>query len=68
MKIFKLIRQKIYNFFHPSFQDSLRRFGIMEDLRMSEEEQGRCIKMIERKRKKINPKDASKKNEGAKKT
>lgn len=68
MKIFKLIRQKVYNFFHPSFQDSLRRFGIMEDLRMPEEEQDRCIKMVEEKRKEITSNNTSNKNEDQKKT
>ena len=62
MKIFKLIKQKMYHFFRPSFEERLRRFGIVEDLRMSEKEKVRYIKMIEEKRKKIISKDASDKD------
>ena len=64
MKIFKLIKQKVHNFFHPSFEEGMRRFGIVEDFYMSEEDRDRCIEMIEQRRKKLKSRDNSKEDKG----
>lgn len=40
------IRKRIYEFFHPSVESIIKKFGIVEDLSITEEEAEELLKML----------------------
>lgn len=52
-KAWKYIKQKIYDYFHPSIYDVLNTFGIVEPT-ITKEEAERCLKLIDEWREEYN--------------